>query len=58
MKVKLTVSIGLVGCMREETVDLDDDMTDEELDEYWRDWMLSKIGGTWKKLPETIGTEG
>lgn len=52
MKIKVTLSIGLVG-KQEETIEVDDDefdglsgdALDEKLNEYWLDWAWNYIDG-------------
>ena len=44
------VSIGLVGCKREFSVEVEDDCTDDEIDEVVRDRMFADIiDWGWKK---------
>lgn len=47
MKIKITVSIGLVGCRREKVIEVDDDMTDEEIDEYAKEVMFESELVSW-----------
>lgn len=56
MKIKVSVGIGLLGCRREKTVEVDDDelseMTEDErsayLEDIARDWMLSLVEWDWQ----------
>lgn len=51
MKIKVHLSMGLVGCKREKILDIDDDevegLNEEELDahleEVARDWMFQQV---------------
>lgn len=43
MKVKVRLSIGYVGAVRKAVLDVDDDLTDDELDEIVRDWAHNYI---------------
>lgn len=52
MKVKAYVTMGLVGCKREEILDLDDDLSDEDIDESVKEWMFNVIEWSWKKQEE------
>ena len=38
-RVKFYLSVGIVGADREETVEFDDDTTDEEIDEHLQAWL-------------------
>lgn len=42
--------MGLVGCKRQEIIDVDDDATDEEIDEIAKDWLFSSVEWSWKKV--------
>ncbi len=47
-KVKFTLSIGLVGCKREDTIKFDDDVTDQEIQETYEEWQLEQLDGGWE----------
>lgn len=49
-KVKFSVSIGLVGCRREDIFEFDDDTTDEEIQKAYEDWQLEQLDGGWEDL--------
>ncbi|MCB5934479.1 hypothetical protein LI012_06380 [Caldibacillus thermoamylovorans] len=49
-KVKFTVSIGLVGCRREDIFEFDCDITDEEIQQAYTDWMYEQIDGGWEDV--------
>lgn len=50
MKVTGYVSMGLAGCMRKFSVEVDDDCTDDEIDEAVRDEMFATvISWRWKR---------
>lgn len=52
MKIRITVSIGLVGCKRDRIIEVDDDMTDEEIDEYAKEVLFGEIvSWNWSKQP-------
>lgn len=51
MKVQFTLSIGFVGARHKEVVELDDDMTEDELDAAWTEWSQFYIDGGWEVLP-------
>lgn len=51
-KIKFTISIGLVGCRREDTFEFDDDTTDEEIQQAYTDWMYEQIDGGWEEVEE------
>lgn len=47
MKIKIHVSIGLVGCRREATIDVEDDATEDEIDEIAQEAMFEMISWGW-----------
>lgn len=49
-KIKFTISIGLVGCRREDTFEFDDDTVDEEIQEAYEDWRLEQLDGGWEEV--------
>ena len=49
MKVEFYLGLNLVGCEKREVVELDDDLTDEEIDEEWEYWRDQKLEGGWNK---------
>ena len=50
MKVEFTLSTGFAAARRIEIFDYDDDVTDEELDEDWKDWIWNYIDGGPRRL--------
>ncbi len=50
MKIKVTVSIGLVGCHKSHTIEVDDDETEDGLEEIARDEMLNMIEWDWERV--------
>jgi hypothetical protein len=51
-KIIVSVSTGFVGCRKEEEIEVDDDATDEQIDEEARDVMLSMIEWNWRDASE------
>jgi hypothetical protein len=49
-KVRFTLSMNLVGCKREEIVEFDDDMTDEEIQEQYEQWREEQLDGGWEEV--------
>lgn len=49
-KVKFTLSMGLVGCKKEETFEFDDNMTNEEIQEEYEQWVSEQIDGGWEEI--------
>lgn len=53
MKVKIVVAIGLVGCTREKTIEVDDEdwaeMSDIEREECCKETMFDMIEWSWKE---------
>ena len=52
-RIKVYVTIGLVGCRREVELDIEDDMTDDEIEELARDTMFEIIEWGWKRVEES-----
>ena len=53
MKVKIVVSLGLIGCTREATIEVDDedwaDMSDKDREEGCKETMLDMIEWYWEE---------
>jgi hypothetical protein len=49
-KIEFTISLGLVGCKRNEVIEFDDDTTDEEIQQAYTDWMYDQIDGGWEDI--------
>lgn len=51
MKIKVIVSIGLVGCRREAIIDVPDEEAgdDETVEEYARDEMFNMVEWGWER---------
>lgn len=49
MKIKAFVSMGLVGCKREEIIEVEED---DDIDEAVREWMFNEIEWSWEKVEE------
>lgn len=49
MRVKAYVNTGFVGCRHEEVLEFEDDATDEEIEEWVREWMYDRIEWGWSK---------
>jgi hypothetical protein len=49
-KVKFTLSIGLVGCKREDTFEFDEDMTDDDIQFEYEHWVNEQINGGWEEV--------
>lgn len=43
MKVKFTVQTSMIGSRVSDTLELDDDTTEEDLEEYFKDWVWQNI---------------
>ena len=50
VKYKFTLSIGYPTAKRSEIIELDDDMSEEEIEEVWIEWCNNFIDGGWSKL--------
>lgn len=49
-KVKFTLSIGIVGAKQEETFEYDDDVSEDEIDDDYSDWVSNYIDGGWNDV--------
>jgi hypothetical protein len=49
MKIEVYVALNLVGCERRGTIEVDDDATDEEIEEMARDWLWDHIDWGFRK---------
>lgn len=49
-KIKFTISLGLVGCSREDVIEFEDDTTEEEIQEAYEDWRLEQLDGGWEEI--------
>lgn len=45
MKVKMTLSIGIGNVRQEETLELEDGLSEEDLDKAWQEWASNYIDG-------------
>lgn len=52
MMVEVYVSVGLVGCRRKVVVEVEDDMTDEEIEEAATETLHSMIEWGWRKVDD------
>lgn len=50
MQVQLTLSIGFPTAKQKEVVELEDDMSEAEIEEYYQEWCSNFIDGGWEKL--------
>lgn len=55
MKVKFSVSTGMVGSKIVETVELPDDLTDEQIESEFQAWMWERIDAHWVKEGRSNG---
>ena len=46
-KITVYVTLGLVGCKKEETIEVEADMSEEEIDEYTREVMFNMMEWGW-----------
>ena len=49
MKVLFTLSIGFPNAKQSEVVDLDDDLTDDEIGDAYLEWRNDYLDGGWTK---------
>lgn len=48
-KIRMYLGTGFANCAHEEVVEVDDDTTDEELDEYLHDWAGNYLDLNWSE---------
>jgi len=51
-KYKFTLSIGISNSKQEDVFEFDDDVTKEELEEWYIDWMNNNLDGGWHEVEE------
>ncbi len=49
MRIKVWVALNLVGCERRGEIEVEDDFSEEEIEEAARDWMYEHIEWGWEK---------
>jgi hypothetical protein len=50
VRVRFTCSIGFNNANQEEIVELDDDLTDDEIEEEYGQWRANFLDGCWTRL--------
>ena len=56
-KIKWAVSLDLVGCDRSGTFEIEDDATDEEIEEYVKEEMSNYIDFHWEHVLKIVEIE-
>lgn len=51
-RIEVHVSVGLVGCRRKATIEVEDDCTDEEIEELAREALFEMIEWGWRPAEE------
>lgn len=51
-KVKFYLGTGFASAAHEEVMEFDDDTTDEEISENFRDWYKEKLDASWWNIEE------
>ncbi len=54
-QITVYLNVGLSGCKRTETLEVDDDLSDEEIEEVARDVMFNMMEWGWYEGPEKKG---
>lgn len=49
-KVEFTLSIGFVTGNHHEVMEFDDDITDEEIEQEYNEWIWNYIDGGWREI--------
>jgi hypothetical protein len=52
MKIEIRVNTGYVGCEKKDIIELDDDLTEEEIEESALERMFEMIGWSWRKVED------
>lgn len=52
MKVHFTLSIGIANAKQQDTVDIPDDYTDDQINEEYQDWLSNYLDGGWHKVED------
>lgn len=55
--IEIHVSIGLVGCRRTTTIEVEDDATDDEIEEVARESMFELVEWSWRVKTPKIQTK-
>ena len=48
--IEVTVSLGLVGCVRTGTIEVEDDASEDEIEETARDALFELITWSWREV--------
>jgi hypothetical protein len=46
-KIHFSLGLNLVGCRKEETITVEDDATDKDIQEMYEDWRDEQLDGGW-----------
>jgi hypothetical protein len=49
-KIEAYLSVGLVGCKRNEIFEVEDDATDEEIEEIIKEWVYELVEWGWQTV--------
>ncbi len=49
-KIEFTVGMGLQGCKMKEVIEVDEDITEDELEVIWQNWAYERIDGGWEVI--------
>lgn len=51
-KIKFAVGIGLFGCMKEGVYEYPDDVTEEQLEDDFKDWVYDHLDAWYEEVAE------
>lgn len=49
-KIKFYLGTGFYGCDHEETFEFPDDLSDEEIEEEYKDWVDNRLDRSWYEI--------
>ncbi len=55
MKIKVWFDTNLIGTEQNDVLNVPDDSTDAECEEYFQEWMQERFEGGWSKVCESEG---
>lgn len=56
--IEVTVTMGLVGCRQQTTFEIEDDASDDDIEEAAREAMFELIQWTWRPSQQALATKG
>lgn len=50
MKVRFEVGTNIAGSEVSDVIEVEDDMTDDEIEEYFQNWIWEQLDYSWRKV--------